>query len=173
MRNKEGIDELDIDDLYNNLKVFKADIKSLSGSSLNSHNVAFLSAEDTNSINEVNTASGVFTASGHNSQGQASSSTYTDDLIFSFFANQSNSPQLDDEDLEHIDHHDLEEMDLKWQVAMLSMRVKRFYKKTRKKECRALRNQGNRNGGAGYRSRDNTRRTVPVETSDALVVQDN
>ncbi|GJZ15713.1 reverse transcriptase domain-containing protein [Tanacetum coccineum] len=34
-------------------------------------------------------------------------------------------------------------------------------------------NQGNRNGDAGYKSRDNTRRTVPVETSDALVVQDN
>ncbi|GJT11035.1 hypothetical protein Tco_0858077 [Tanacetum coccineum] len=31
----------------------------------------------------------------------------------------------------------------------------------------------NLNGDAGYRSRDNTRRTVPVETSDALVVQDN
>ncbi|GJS17085.1 hypothetical protein Tco_0411557 [Tanacetum coccineum] len=29
MRNKEGIDELDIDDLYNNLKVFDADIKDL------------------------------------------------------------------------------------------------------------------------------------------------
>ncbi|GJX24869.1 putative ribonuclease H-like domain-containing protein [Tanacetum coccineum] len=136
------------------------------------------------------------------SQGQASSSSYTDDLMFSFFANQSNSPQLDDEDLEQIDHDDLEEMDLKWQVAMLSMRVKRFYKKTGRKlifngkepvgfdktkvecfnchrrghfarECRAPRNQGNRNGDAGYRSRDNTRRTVPVETSDALVVQDN
>ncbi|GJZ10230.1 putative ribonuclease H-like domain-containing protein [Tanacetum coccineum] len=159
MRNKDGIDDLDIDDLYNNLKVFEADIK-------------------------------------------ASSSSYTDDLMFSFFANQSNSPQLDDEDLEQIDHDDLEEMDLKWQVAMLSMRVKRFYKKTGRKlifngkepvgfdktkvecfnchrrghfarECRAPRNQGNRNGDAGYRSRDNTRRTVPVETSDALVVQDN
>ncbi|GJU20720.1 ribonuclease H-like domain-containing protein [Tanacetum coccineum] len=202
MRNKDGIDDLDIDDLYNNLKVFEADIKGSSGSSSNSQNVAFLSAEDTSSSNEVNTANGVSTASGHNSQGQASSSSYTDDLMFSFFANQSNSPQLDDEDLEQIDHDDLEEMDLKWQVAMLSMRVKRFYKKTGRKlifngkepvgfdktkvecfnchrrghfarECRAPRNQGNRNGDAGYRSRDNTRRTVPVETSDALVVQDN
>ncbi|GJT75726.1 ribonuclease H-like domain-containing protein [Tanacetum coccineum] len=172
MRNKEGTNELDIDDLYNNLKVFEADIKGSSGSSSNSQNVAFLSAEDTNSINEVNTANG------------------------------SNSPQLDDEDLEQIDHGDLEEMDLKWQVAMLSMRVKRFYKKTGRKlifngkepvgfdktkvecfnchrrghfdrECRATRNQENMNGDAGYRSRDNTRRTVPVETSDALVVQDN
>ncbi|GKA33318.1 ribonuclease H-like domain-containing protein [Tanacetum coccineum] len=201
-RNKTGIDDLDIDDLYNNLKVFEADIKGSSGSSSNSQNVAFLSAEDTSSSNDVNTANSVSTASGQNSQGQASSSSYTDDLMFSFFANQSNSPQLDDEDLEQIDHDDLEEMDLKWQVAMLSMRVKRFYKKTGRKlifngkepvgfdktkvecfnchrrghfarECRATRNQGNRNGDAGYRSRDNTRRTVPVETSDALVVQDN
>ncbi|GKF56927.1 ribonuclease H-like domain-containing protein, partial [Tanacetum coccineum] len=85
---------------------------------------------------------------------------------------------------------------------MLSMRVKRFYKKTRRKlifngkepigfdktkvewfichrrghfakECRAPRNQGNKNGDTWYRSRDNTSRIVPVETFDALVVQDN
>ncbi|GJY73302.1 hypothetical protein Tco_0477733 [Tanacetum coccineum] len=97
MRNKDGIYDLDIDDLYSNLKVFEADIKGSSRSSLNSQNVTFLSAEDTSSSNE------------------------------------SNSPQLDDEDLEQIDHDDLEEMDLKWQVAMLSIRVKRFYKKTRRK----------------------------------------
>ncbi|GKE87345.1 hypothetical protein Tco_1564820, partial [Tanacetum coccineum] len=66
MRNK---DDLDIDDLYNNLKVFEADIKGSSGSSLNSQNVAFLSSEDTSSSNEVNTANGVSTASGYNSQG--------------------------------------------------------------------------------------------------------
>ncbi|GJS01263.1 hypothetical protein Tco_0317771 [Tanacetum coccineum] len=88
MRNKDGIDDLDIDDLYNNLKVFEADIKGSSGSSLNSQNVAFLSAEDTSSSNEVNIANSVSTAAGHNSQGQASSSSYTDDLMFSFFANQ-------------------------------------------------------------------------------------
>nr|GEX96722.1 ribonuclease H-like domain-containing protein [Tanacetum cinerariifolium] len=78
MRNKEGIDELDIDDRYNNLKVFEADIEA-----------------------------------SHSSSGQASLSSYTNDLMFSFFASQSNSPQLDDEDLEQIDHDNLEEMDLK------------------------------------------------------------
>nr|GEW39383.1 ribonuclease H-like domain-containing protein [Tanacetum cinerariifolium] len=40
---------------------------------------------------------------------------------------------LDKEDLEQIDQDELEEMDLKWHVAMLSIRVKRFYKKTRRK----------------------------------------
>ncbi|GKD58673.1 hypothetical protein Tco_1296182 [Tanacetum coccineum] len=67
MRNKDGIDDLDINDLDNNLKVFEANIKGLSGSSSNSHNVAFLSAKDTNSSNEVNAANGVSTASGYNS----------------------------------------------------------------------------------------------------------
>ncbi|GJY16090.1 putative ribonuclease H-like domain-containing protein [Tanacetum coccineum] len=56
-----------------------------------------------------------------------------DDVMFSFFANQSNASQLDNEDLEQIDANDLEEMDLKWQVAMLTMRVKRFINKTGRK----------------------------------------
>ncbi|GJX71812.1 ribonuclease H-like domain-containing protein [Tanacetum coccineum] len=128
----------------------------------------------------------------NNLKGQASASTYADDVMFSFFANQSNSLQLDNEDLEQIDTDDLKEMDLKWQVAMLTMRVKRFIKKTERnlnfngketvsfdktkvecynchrrdhfaRECRAPGNQGNRNG-------DNTRRVVLLETfANALV----
>nr|GEV86948.1 ribonuclease H-like domain-containing protein [Tanacetum cinerariifolium] len=39
----------------------------------------------------------------------------------------------DNEDLQQIDANDLEEMDLKWQMAMLTMRAKRFLKKTRRK----------------------------------------
>nr|GFD32148.1 ribonuclease H-like domain-containing protein [Tanacetum cinerariifolium] len=65
----------------------------------------------------------VSTATGLSSQAQGSSS-YVDELMFSFFANQSSTPQLDKEDLEQIDQNDLEEIDLKWQVAMLSMKVK-------------------------------------------------
>ncbi|GJU30690.1 hypothetical protein Tco_1174279 [Tanacetum coccineum] len=56
--------DLDIDDLYNNLKVFEANVKGSSGSSSNSQNVAFLSAEDTSSSNEVNTTNSVSTTSG-------------------------------------------------------------------------------------------------------------
>ncbi|GKA87073.1 ribonuclease H-like domain-containing protein, partial [Tanacetum coccineum] len=172
-RNKAGIDDLNIDDLYNNLKVFEADIKGSSGSSSNSQNVAFLSAEDTSSSNEVSTTNGVPTT-GHNSQGQASSSSYTNEQMYSFFANQLSSPQLDDEDLEQIDHDDLEEIDLKWQVLIKLGECFNCHRRGHfARECKAPRNQGNKNRDAGYRSRDNTRRTVPVETSDALVVQDN
>ncbi|GJR77454.1 putative ribonuclease H-like domain-containing protein [Tanacetum coccineum] len=193
MRNKSDLDTLSTDDMYNNLKVYESEIKSQSSSNSNSQNVAFVSLDNTSSTNEaVNTAHDVSTAS---SQGQASSSTYADNVMFFFFANQSNSPQLDNEDLEQIDTDDLEEMDLKWQVAILTMRVKRFIKKTGRnlnfngketigfdktevecynchrrghfaRECRTLRNQENRNG-------DNTRRFVPVETPvNALVVTD-
>nr|GEW52700.1 reverse transcriptase domain-containing protein [Tanacetum cinerariifolium] len=95
-------------------------------------NVAFVSAKSTISTNELNAAYSVSTTTSHSSQAQGSSS-YVDELMFLFFANQSSSPQLDNEDLEQIDQDDSEEMELKWQMAMLSMRVKRFYKKTRRK----------------------------------------
>ncbi|GJU29101.1 hypothetical protein Tco_1172690 [Tanacetum coccineum] len=52
--------------------------------------------------------------------------------MYSFFANQSSGPHLDHEDLE-LDEFDLEEIDLKWQVAMISMRLKKFYKKIGRK----------------------------------------
>ncbi|GKD75466.1 hypothetical protein Tco_1333748, partial [Tanacetum coccineum] len=101
MRNKSDLDMLSMDDFYNNLKVYGAEIKGQSSSSSNSQNVAFVSLENTSSTNKaVNIAHEVSAAS---SQGQASSSTYADDVMFSLFANQSNSPQLDNEDLEQID----------------------------------------------------------------------
>nr|GEV51889.1 ribonuclease H-like domain-containing protein [Tanacetum cinerariifolium] len=44
---------LSMDDLYNNLKVYDAEIKGKSSSGSNSYNVAFVSYENTNSINET------------------------------------------------------------------------------------------------------------------------
>nr|GEW63010.1 ribonuclease H-like domain-containing protein [Tanacetum cinerariifolium] len=102
-------------------------------------------------------------------------------------------PHLDNKDLQQIHPDNLEEMDLRWQMAMLTMRAIRFLKNTRRKfsmngtetigfdkskvkcfnyhkrrhfarECRAPRNKENKN-------RENSRRNVPVETpaSSALV----
>ncbi|GJV30623.1 hypothetical protein Tco_1387071 [Tanacetum coccineum] len=80
MRNKSDLETLSMDDLYNNLKVYEAEIKGQSSSSSNSHNVAFVSLDNTSSTNKaVNTAHDVSAAS---SQGQASSSTYADDVIY-------------------------------------------------------------------------------------------
>nr|GEV91600.1 hypothetical protein [Tanacetum cinerariifolium] len=51
-------------------------------------------------------------------------------VIFSFFASQSTSPQIDNEDLKQIDIDDLKEMDLRWRMAMLTMRARSFLQKT-------------------------------------------
>nr|GEZ73724.1 hypothetical protein [Tanacetum cinerariifolium] len=59
--------------------------------------------------------------------------SYTDEVIHSFFVNQSIAPQLDYDDLEQNNDDDMKEMDLKWQVAMISMRIKKFHKRTGRK----------------------------------------
>nr|GEU68191.1 hypothetical protein [Tanacetum cinerariifolium] len=193
MRNKSDLETLSMDVFYNNLKVYESDIKSKSNSSLNSLNIAFVSLDNSGNTNEtINTAHSVSAAC---SKDQASTASYADDVMFTSFSNQSNAPQLDNEDLEQIDTDDLEEMDLKWQVAMLTMSVKRFIKKTGRKldlngketvgfdltkvECynchrrghfareyMAPRNQENRNRDAPIRNA-----LVDTSTTNALVVQ--
>ncbi|GJU00692.1 retrovirus-related pol polyprotein from transposon TNT 1-94 [Tanacetum coccineum] len=102
MRTKPGVDSLSFDDLYNNLRVFESDVKGSTGSSSSAQNVAFVSSESISSTNDVSTAYSVSTPSGYNSQREKSSS-YTDELMYSFFANQSSGPHLDHEDLEQLD----------------------------------------------------------------------
>nr|GEW12463.1 hypothetical protein [Tanacetum cinerariifolium] len=81
--NQARLDTLSFDDIYNNLRVFKRDVKGAIVSSSNTQNEG--------------------------------SSSYTDEVIHSFFASQSSAPQLDYDDLKWINDDDIEEMDLKWQ----------------------------------------------------------
>ncbi|GJY03705.1 hypothetical protein Tco_0369645 [Tanacetum coccineum] len=81
---------MSMDDLYNNLKVYESEIKDQTSSSSNSQNVAVVSSDNFSSTNEiVNTAHSVSTAS---SKDQASTASYADGVMFSFFANQFNAP---------------------------------------------------------------------------------
>ncbi|GJW19970.1 ribonuclease H-like domain-containing protein [Tanacetum coccineum] len=135
----------------------------------------------------------------YESEGAADSLTTVENLsdvvIYSLFVSQPSIPQLDNEDLQQINPDDLDEMDLRWNIAMLTMRERRFLKNTGRKldmankerigfdkskvecfncnkrghfvrECRAPRNLDSRN-------REPTRRIVPVEktTSNTLVSQ--
>ncbi|GJT88035.1 hypothetical protein Tco_1069752 [Tanacetum coccineum] len=134
-RNKPEIDTLSLDDLYKNLKIYEPEVKRTSSSSTNTQNIAFVSSNSTNSTNgEVNTTHGVTTAS---TQATDVNSTIIDNLsdavICAFFASQPNRPQFNHEDLQQINPDDLEDMDLRWQMAMLTMRVRRFLKNTRRK----------------------------------------
>nr|GEW91848.1 ribonuclease H-like domain-containing protein [Tanacetum cinerariifolium] len=135
----------------------------------NEHQLKFNSYKNAKSLMKaIEKRFGAFVSSnssGSTNQAHGSNSINTDSLsnsmIYSFFANQSNSLQLDNEDLLQIDADDLEEIDLKWQMAMLTMRAKRFLKKTQRKALRKNKN------------REHVKRNVIVETIDAkaLVAQ--
>nr|GEY26009.1 hypothetical protein [Tanacetum cinerariifolium] len=174
---------------------FLRKVKGTSSLNTNTQNVAFVSSNSTNNTyGVVNTAHGVTTAS---TQATIVNSTTIDNLsdavICFFFVSQQNSPQLDNEDLKQIHLDDLEEIDLRWQMAMLIKRAMRFLKNNERKfsmngnetirfdkskvecynchkkghfarECRAPRSQDTKH----YES---TKRNVPVESpaSTALV----
>nr|GEV82956.1 retrovirus-related Pol polyprotein from transposon TNT 1-94 [Tanacetum cinerariifolium] len=130
-RNKTYLEEQSLDDLFNNLKIYKAEVKSSSAASTSTQNIAFVSF-NTDSTNEpVSAAASVSAVS---VKIHVSALPNVDNLsnavIYLFFASQSNSPQLDNDDLKQIDADDLEEIDLKWQMAMLTVRARRFLQRT-------------------------------------------
>ncbi|GKG28732.1 hypothetical protein Tco_0416097, partial [Tanacetum coccineum] len=81
------------------------------------------STSSTNDINttipayEVNTASpNVNTASP-----QVSTASFSDNVVYAFMVENPNSSNLLQQDLEQIYEDDLEAMDLKWQLSLLSV----------------------------------------------------
>nr|GEU94154.1 ribonuclease H-like domain-containing protein [Tanacetum cinerariifolium] len=113
--NKADIKTMSIDNLYNNFKIVEQDVKKSVGTSTGAQNMAFMTAPNTSSTNDVNTAYPAYDAS------PVSPNVNTA------------SPQ---HDLEKIHKDDLEAMDLRWQLSLLNMMAKR--------ECRAQRNQDGR-----------------------------
>ncbi|GJR63697.1 ribonuclease H-like domain-containing protein [Tanacetum coccineum] len=135
MRTKPKIDTLSIDDLYNNLRVFKQEIQGASKTSSSAQNVAFVS-QSKSSTNKVKSGlTGAYSTctpstSSTNIPEKEVLAGFADEVIYSLFAKQSEDWDLLHEDLEQIDDVDIEEMDINWQIAMIAIRMKKFYKKT-------------------------------------------
>nr|GEW29763.1 ribonuclease H-like domain-containing protein [Tanacetum cinerariifolium] len=51
-RNKTDLEEQSLDDLFNNLKIYEAEVKSSSSASTSTQNIAFVSSSNTDNINE-------------------------------------------------------------------------------------------------------------------------
>nr|GEW95300.1 hypothetical protein [Tanacetum cinerariifolium] len=160
------LETMSMDDLYYNLKMYEPEMKGMSSSNSSTQNMAFVSSSNNSSTNRaVNTANGVSIVN-----------TQVNAIFFTNFDKLSDAVIY-----------------LRWQMAMLTIRARRFLKKTGRKltingnettsfdksnvecynchktrhfakECRASRNQDTKH-------KKTTRRSVPVETpaSTALV----
>nr|GEV51586.1 hypothetical protein [Tanacetum cinerariifolium] len=115
-RNKTDLADKSLDDLFNSLKIYESEVKHSSSLSPDSQNLAFISSTLVDSTND--SVSAAVNVSVVGTKLSASTLSNVDSLsnavINSFFASQSSSPQLDNEDLKQIDADDLKEMDLKW-----------------------------------------------------------
>nr|GEY52692.1 hypothetical protein [Tanacetum cinerariifolium] len=166
-RNKTDLEDKSLDNLFNSLKNYESEVKHSSSLGIKSHNLAIVSSTPADSTND--SVSAAVNVSAVGTKLSASTLPNVDSLsnavIYSFFASQSFSPQLDNKDLKQIDVDDLEEIDLKWQMAMLTMRARRKGHFARK--CRSPKDS-RRTAVAKPQ-----RRKVSVETStsNALVSQ--
>nr|GFC36657.1 hypothetical protein [Tanacetum cinerariifolium] len=110
-RNKTDLEDKSLDDLFNSLKIYESEVDSTNDSVSAAVSVSVVGAKlSASTLPNVDSLSNV--------------------VIYSFFASQSSSPQLDNKYLKQIDADDLEEMDLKWQMAMLTIRARKFLQKT-------------------------------------------
>ncbi|GJS83265.1 ribonuclease H-like domain-containing protein [Tanacetum coccineum] len=115
--------------------VFEQELTSTSKSSASAQNVAFVShsKSSTNKVKSGHTgAYSTYTPSTslNNIPEREVPAGFADEVIYSLFAKQSEDLDLLHEDLEQIDDMDIEEMDINWQIAMIAIRMKKFYKKT-------------------------------------------
>nr|GEU85255.1 hypothetical protein [Tanacetum cinerariifolium] len=115
-RNKTDLEEQSLDDLFNSLKIYQAEVKSSSSASTSTQNIAFVSSSNTDSTNE-------------SISDAASVSSISTKMPVSAL------PNVDS--LSNIDADDLEEMDLKWQMAMLTVECYNCHRKGHfARECR-------------------------------------
>ncbi|GKB40164.1 hypothetical protein Tco_0885106 [Tanacetum coccineum] len=134
LKTKGGLDYLSFDDLYNKLGTLEINVKGGSsydsrGTSVPTHS-AFISAASTNSKMSYPDQSHSTTFTSASSIPTASSNVM-ENVLHSFVA--ESEQQITYEDFDQIGKLDLEELDIKWQMAMLSVRINRFEKKAGRK----------------------------------------
>nr|GEW39367.1 ribonuclease H-like domain-containing protein [Tanacetum cinerariifolium] len=184
LKTKGGLEFLSFYDLYYKLKTLEVDIKGYStfspSQSAGPSYAAFVSATSTSKMmpygdSLISSSPTTYSVSSISKTGSNKSSNVIEDVLHSFVADTEPEQQLAYEDLDKIDKLDLEEMDLKWKMAMLSVRVHKFEQKAGrnidfdKKE--SARSKGG-NDKQRYSSFKNKETRMKEENSKALVSVD-
>ncbi|GJU04524.1 putative ribonuclease H-like domain-containing protein [Tanacetum coccineum] len=136
--NKTEIETISIDDLYNNFKIIEQSVKKSIGVSSGPQNLAFMTASSTSSTNDVNTAKpayevSIVSSNVNTASPQVSTDSFSDNVVYAFMVENPNGSNLLQQDLEQTHEDDLKAMDLKWQLSLLSIRVKMYFQRTGKK----------------------------------------
>ncbi|GJW06174.1 ribonuclease H-like domain-containing protein [Tanacetum coccineum] len=90
----------------------------------------------TSSTNDANTASPQVSSASPNvnaASPQVCTASVSDNTVYAFMVKNPNGSNVLHQDLEQIHEDDLEAMDLKWQLSLLSVRAKKYYQRTGKK----------------------------------------
>ncbi|KAJ9541286.1 hypothetical protein OSB04_027792 [Centaurea solstitialis] len=133
-RQGDNLEDKELEDLYNDLRIFEAEVEKKKRPIGYTHNTALLS-ENPNSFNTTaftNTTAAYNTTANEtvsNINSSSSQETNEDTVLEAFLASHVKSSLIND-DLDQINADDLEEMDIKWQMAMLTLRMKRFIRRT-------------------------------------------
>nr|GEY76643.1 ribonuclease H-like domain-containing protein [Tanacetum cinerariifolium] len=127
LKTRGGLEYLSFDDLYNKLRYLEIDVKGGSGYGSRGTTVAlthssFIGAASTNtkmvySNHPIHSSSITYTS--------AHSGSIIEDVLHSFVAENEPTKQLAYEDFKQVDQMEMEELDIKWQMAMLSLRINR------------------------------------------------
>ncbi|GJW38230.1 hypothetical protein Tco_0064075 [Tanacetum coccineum] len=139
LKTKGGLNFLSFDDLYNKLRTLEIDVKG--GSSYDSRvpdpptHLAFISAASTNSKWPTADSKCQPSSVSYNTTSSSAdaSGNVLENVLHSFVAESDPQQQITYEDFDQIGKLDLEELDIKWQMAMLSVRINRFEKKAGRK----------------------------------------
>ncbi|KAJ9567763.1 hypothetical protein OSB04_003729 [Centaurea solstitialis] len=130
-RQGDDLEDKELEDLYNDLRIFEAEVEKKKRPIEYSHNAALISSENPSSFNTTafNNTTATYNTTANETVSNTSQETNEDIILEAFLASHVKSSLIND-DLDQINADDLEEMDIKWQMAMLTLRMKRFIRRT-------------------------------------------
>ncbi|GJW34199.1 putative ribonuclease H-like domain-containing protein [Tanacetum coccineum] len=134
LKTRGGLESMSFDDLYNKLRSLELDVRighsyGVKAAAAPTHSAFIRAASSGSKLNYSNQQSIVPSVS----QTSGRSDSIMECVLHSFVAENEPDQDMIYEDFDQVDQLEMEELDLKWQMAMLSLRINRFEKKAGRK----------------------------------------